>query len=226
MKTSFIGLILLWAIQNVFAQTNQVTFEPDEVYMTNMQNGIMGIEYTNPVVGYDGNRYFNDWTSGELFLANGDRITGLLLCYEEYLDQLLWLRNDFITGVIYKAGVEGFNLFDNSNNVVASFEKKRITLPFENDSADCLLQALVKGEYGFYAFRRVSKMPNALKLEDNTRYYVFNNDQYEMIKLRMRDLLNVSFIDKMKMESIIKSNKIRLIGNEQEFVRAISIYNK
>jgi hypothetical protein len=186
----------------------------------------MGIEYTVPVVGYIGNRYYSDWTYGEIFLTNGDRITGLYLCYEEYLDQLLWLREDFIIGVLCKSGIKGFNLFDNSNNIVASFIKKRIRLPFENDSADCFFQTLVKGEYSFYAFRKVSRVPDALKLEDDTRYYVFNNDQYEMIKLRTRDLLNVSFIDKMRMESIIKSNKIRLRDNEQEFIRAISIYNK
>jgi hypothetical protein len=226
MKTIFIGLILLCALQYVFAQTDQVTFEPDETYMTNMRKGIMGIEYTVPVVIYKGNRYYNDWTYGEIFLTNGDRITGLDLRYEEYLDQLLWQREDFIIGVLCKSGIKGFNLFDNSNNIVASFVKKRIKLPFENDSADCLLQTLVKGEYGFYAFRKVSKVPDALKLVDNTRYYVFYNDQYKMIKLRTHDLLNVSFIDKMRMESIIKSNKIRLRDNEQEFIRAISIYNK
>lgn len=226
MKNIFIGLILLCAIQNVFAQTDQVTFEPDETYMMNMRKGIMGIEYTVPVVGYKGNRYYSNWTCGEIFLTNGERITGLYLRYEEYLDQLLWLREEFRVGVLSKACIKGFNLYDDSNNIVASFIKKRIRLPFENDSADCFFQKLVKGEYSFYAFRKVSRLSDVLKLVDDTRYYVFNNDQYEMIKLRTRDLLNVSFIDKMKMKSIIKSNKIRLRDNEQEFIKAISLYNE
>jgi hypothetical protein len=226
MKNIFIGLIMLCTIQNVFTQTGQVMIEPDETYMMSMRKGIMGIEYTVPVVGYKGNRYYNNWTYGEIIFTNGERITGLYLRYEEYLDQLLWLTEEFRVGVLCKACIKGFSLYDDSNNIIASFIKKRIRLPFENDSADCFLQTLVKGEYSFYAFRKVIKLHDAPKLADDTRYYVFNNDQCEMIKLGTRDLLNVSFIDKMKMRSIIKSNKIRVRDNEEEFIRAISIYNK
>jgi hypothetical protein len=226
MKNIFIGLIMLCAIQNICAQADHVEYEPDEAYMMNMRKGMMGIEYIDPVVGYKGNRYYNNWTYGEILLTNDERITGLSLRYEEYLDQLLWLRGEFRVGVLCKACIKGFNLYDDSNNIIASFIKKRIRLPFENDSADCFFQILVKGEYSFYAFRKVSRLHDAPKLADDTRYYVFNNDQYEMIKLRTHDLLNVSFIDKMKMKSIIKSNEIRLRDNELEFIKAISLYNK
>lgn len=226
MKTTLIGLILFCIVQNAFTQTDQVTIEPDEVYMTTMRNGLMGREYSDPVVGYKGDRFYCNWTKGEIFLTNGERITGLSLRYEGYLDQLLWLREDFKTGVLFKPGIKGFNLFDQSNNIVASFAKIRIKLPFESDSADCLLQVLVNGDYGFYAFRKISKVPDALELENNTKFYVSHNDQYKMIKLRTRDLLKVPFIDKVKMELIIKSNKIRLKDNEQEFIRVITLYNK
>jgi len=227
MKNTFICLIVLCAIQNVFAQTDQLKFEPDESYMMNMRDGMMGIEYIEPVVGYKGDPYFNNWTNGEVFLANGERITGLSLRYEGYLDQLLWLKEDFVTCVLCKACIKGFNLFDDSDNIAASFIiKKGIRLPFENDSADCFFQTLVKGEYSFYAFRRVIRLSDVFELADDTKYYIFNNDhQYEKLKLRTRDLLNVSFIDKTRMKSIIESNKIRLRDNEQEFIRAISIYN-
>ncbi len=227
MKNTFICLIVLCAIQNVFAQADHGKFEPDETYMMNMRKGMMGVEYIDPVVGYKGDPFYNDWTYGEILLTNGEKITGLYLRYEGYLDQLLWLREDFIPCVLCKACIRGFNLVDISNNIAASFIiKKGIRLPFENDSADCFFQTLVYGKYSFYAYRKVGRLRDASKLVDDTRYYIFNNDQYEKTKLRTRDLLNVSFIDKTRMKSIIKSNKIRLRDNEQEFIRAISIYNK
>jgi hypothetical protein len=226
MKNIFSYLIMFCAIQNAFAQADHGKSEPDETYMTNIRKGLMGIEYIDPVAGYKGDSFYNDWTYGEILLTNGEKITGLLLRYEGYLDQLLWLREDFIPCIVCKACINGFNLYDDSNNVLASFTiKKGIRLPLENDSANCFFHTLVEGEYSFYAFRRVGRLPDAFKLVDNTRYYIFNNDRYERIKLNMHDLLSVSFIDKTRMKSIIKTNKIRLRNNEKEFIRAISIYN-
>jgi hypothetical protein len=227
MRNIFLGLIMFFSIQNIFAQTDHVKSEPDETYMLIMRKGMMGVEYTNPVVGYKGDQYFNNWTYGEIFLTNGERITGLLLRYEGYLDQLLWLREDYIPCILCKSCIKGFNLYDDSDNLTASFIIKRgIRLPFENDSADCFFQSLVQGEYSFYALRKVSRLSDLSELVDDTRYFIFKSDQYERIRLRTSDLLNVSFIDKTRMKSIIRSNKIRLRDNEQEFIRAIIIYNR
>ncbi|MBN1599027.1 MAG: hypothetical protein JW894_12100 [Bacteroidales bacterium] len=226
MKNIFICLSILCVTQYGFSQAEHVEDEPYATYMQSKRNGMMGLEYTDPFLNYEGSHYFNDWTYGEIFLKNGEKITGLLLRYEGYTDQLLWLREDYIPCILCKACINGFKLYDDSDNIKASFVvRKGIRLPFENDSADCFLQILAEGQYSFFAFRRVGRLPDVFKLVDNTRYYIFDNDKYEKISLRIRDLLNVSFIDKSKMKSIIKTNKIRLRNNEQEFIRAISIYN-
>ncbi|MFH0841518.1 MAG: hypothetical protein V1903_02740 [Bacteroidota bacterium] len=227
MRNIFPGLILFFSIQNVFAQTDQINSGPDETFMAIMRKGMMGIEYKNPFYNYKGSQFYNDWTSGEIFLTNGEKITGLSLRYEGYLDQLLWLREDQIPCILCKTCINGFNLFDGSGNITASFLiKKGIRLPLESDSADCFFQSLVQGEYSFYALRKVGKLSDLYELTDDTRYFIFKNDQYERIRLRVRDLLNFSSIDKTRMKSIIRSNKIRLRNNEQEFIRAIVIYNR
>jgi hypothetical protein len=225
MKGVLFGVIMFFSFQNVFTQTDQAMNGTDETYMLSIRKGIMGIEYTVPDIGYKGDRYYNNWTYGEIFLTSGERITGLYLRYEQYLDQLLWLKEDFRVGVICKACIKGFNLNNDSDNTVTSFIKKRIKLQLESDSTDCLLQLLVNGEYSFYALRKVSRLPDAPKLADDTEYYIFNNDQYNRIKLYKYDLLGVSFIDKTRMKSIIKTNRITLRNNEKEFIRAISLYN-
>jgi len=225
MKGVFFCMIMLFSFQNGFTQTDQAKDGPDEAYMLNFQKGIMGIEYIVPDISYKGERYYNNWTYGDIFLTSGERITGLFLRYEQYLDQLLWLKDDFRVGVICKACIKGFNLYNDSNNIIASFVKKRIKLELESDSTECLLQLLVNGEYSLYARRKVSRLPDAPKLADDTRYYIFNNDRYERIKLYPHDLLSVSFIDKTRMRSIIKTNRIKLRNDEKEFIRAISLYN-
>jgi hypothetical protein len=225
MKGVLFGVIMFFSFQNVFTQTDQAMNGTDETYMLSIRKGIMGIEYTVPDIGYKGDRYYNNWTYGEIFLTSGERITGLYLRYEQYLDQLLWLKEDFRVGIICKACIKGFNLNNDSDNTVTSFIKKRIKLQLESDSTDCLLQLLVNGEYSFYALRKVSRLPDAPKLADDTEYYIFNNDQYNRIKLYKYDLLGVSFIDKTRMKSIIKTNRITLRNNEKEFIRAISLYN-
>jgi len=226
MKNIFFGLIIFFSFQDVFTQADHVKSEPDEAYMMNIRRGMMGIEYINPFADYKGSQFYNNWTSGEIFLTNGERITGLDLRYEGYLDQLLWLRDDQIPSILCKTCIIGFNLFNDSNNITASFViKKGIRLPFENDSADCFFQSLVQGEYSFYALRKVRRLTDLSELVDDTRYYIFNNDQYEKIRLSIRDLLDVPFIDKKRMKSIIKENKIRLRNNEQEFMRVIGLYN-
>jgi hypothetical protein len=226
MKNIYLCLIVLFIAQEVFCQVDVVNTDPDRIYMTNMRDGLMGVEYADPFSGYDGSHYFNDWAHGEILLVNGERITGLYLRYESYQDQLLFQTKDHVTCIICKECIAGFNLFDIYDNITASFVlKKNIRLPLENDSANCFFQILVEGELCFYALRKVARLSDFSMLIDDTRYFVFNKDQYERIRLRSRDLLNVPFIDRSKIKSILKSNRTSLRNNEQALVRAINMYN-
>ena len=226
MKNIYLCLIVLFIVQEVVCQVDVVNTDPDQIYMTNLRNGLMGVEYTDPFSGYSGSHYFNNWTRGEILLANGEKINGLYLRYESYQDQLLWQRKDHLTCIICKECITGFNLFDINDNITASFVlKKNIKLPLENDSANCFFQTLVKGELCLYALRKVARLSDISMLIDDTRYFIFSKDQYIRIRLRSRDLLNVPFVDRSKMKSILKSNRTGLRNNEQAFVRAISMYN-
>jgi hypothetical protein len=226
MKNIYLCLVVLFIVQSAFCQVDVVNADPDRIYMTNMRNGLMGVEYTDPFSGYNGSHYFNDWTHGEILLANGEIINGLYLRYESYQDQLLWQTKDHIPCIICKECIAGFNLFDIYDNITASFVlKKNIRLPLENDSANCFFQTLVEGELCLYALRKVARLSDFSMLVDDTRYFIFNKDQYIRIRLRSHDLLNVPFIDRSKIKSILKSNRIKLRNDEQALVRAINMYN-
>jgi hypothetical protein len=227
MKTTIPCLLFLCMLQNVVAQSDYTRYRVDDPYMISMRLSIMGVEYSDPVIANKGAQFFNDWANGEIILANGDLITGLRLSYEKYRDQLLFQNEDFISCVICKTCIKAFKLYDDNNNILASFVlKKGITLPLEKDSADCFFQTLVEGEYSFFAFRKASILPDDFKLVDDPRYYIFHNNSYKKIRLKMQDLLNVPFLDKNRMKSIITENGIKLKNNEQQFIKAISLYNQ
>jgi hypothetical protein len=226
MRKIFIILNLIIAAGNIYAQKDLMDISADEAYMNSMRAGVMGMEYINPVPGYKGNQYLGFWTVGEIILTNGERITDLNLRYERYLDELLWLRDDFITGIIYKGSIVGFRLLYPSEYDTAVFIKKRLKLPFTTDSTDCFLQNLEPGTNSLCVYRKVIKIKDTHELTDETRYYIFNHDQVELIRLKRHDLLNVAFIDKMKMKSLLKSNKIALRGNERQFALALKLYNQ
>lgn len=226
MRKIVIILNLIIAAGYTYAQKDLVNINSDEAYMNSMRAGVMGVEYINPVPGYKGNQYLGFWTKGEIILGNGERITDLNLRYERYLDELLWLRDDFIAGIIYKGSIDGFRLLYPTEYDTVIFIKKRIKLPFTADSTDCFLQNLEPGKNYLCVYRKVIKLKDTHELTDETRYYIFNHDQVEWIRLKRHDLLNVAFIDKMKMKSILKSNKIALRGNEWQFARALKLYNQ
>jgi hypothetical protein len=226
MRKIVIILNLIIAAGYTYAQKGMANINADVAYMNSMRAGIMGVEYINPVPGYKGNQYLGFWTKGEIILTNGERITDLNLRYERYLDELLWLRDDFITGIIYKGSINEFRFLYPTEYDTVTFIKKRIRLPFTTDSTDCFLQNLESGTNSLCVYRKMIKLKDTHELTDETRYYIFNHDEAELIKLKRHDLLNVAFIDKMKMKSILKSNKIALSGNEWQFAKALKLYNQ
>ena len=226
MKKIYVYVLVLFVAQESFCQVDSANSTPDANYMTNLRNGLMGVEYHDPFSGYKGSHYFSDWARGEILLANGEKINGLYLRYESFQDQLLWQGEDHNSYIICMECIAGFNLFDTFNNITASFVvKKNIRLPMEDDSADCYFQILAEGELCLYAFRKSARLSDVSMLIDDTRYFLFSNDEYQKIKLRSHDLLNVPFIDRAKMKLVLKSNRSLLKNDEQAFIRLIKMYN-
>jgi len=224
----FALLILITNIYcNSIAQKIDAVYQPDENYISFLRKGLMGLEYKDPLKGFTGNRYFGTWSTGEVFLQNGDIINKILLCYEQYSDELLWIRGkDQKNCIINKDQVKAFNLVDESNNLKAYFVKKRIKLQFDADSTERYLQVLESGRFTLYAFRSVVKAAVEFVLVDNTKYLIYNNGQYTSVNLNRRGLMHIPNIDKDRMKLVIKSNYIKVKGNEPEFVRALKLYNQ
>ena len=228
MKSICFSLLFCLILCDGYSQQSNCAGSSEIDYGNWIQKGLIGFEYKNPVLGYQGGQYFNDWTTGEVMMKNGDLIKDISLRYDKYLDVLLWLRKtDIRTGVIAKDAITDFRLFDgkNQNKILASFTKKKIMLQ-KADSTFVFLQELISGELSLYVYRNVNVISTTdYVLNDNTRYFVgFAGKQYS-ISLRRRSLLKIPVIQKTEMKSVLRSNGIMVINNEQDLISAVNAYN-
>jgi hypothetical protein len=226
MKRSILFLIFSFTLAGVWSQQHNCDCSSAEDYGYRLQQGIMGVEYINPVEGYEGDQYLNEWSYGEVDLADGDMITNIFVRYDRYTDQLLWLRmSDYRKGVLNKEDITGFRLIDAMNHLHASFTKMKIKLPFA-DSTESFLQVMVEGKIGLYIYRNVTTEPVEYKLMDNTRHLIHANGQDYQVTLRRKSLLELPFINKSEMKKVIRRNHVPIKDNEQGLVRAIASYNE
>lgn len=198
-----------------------------EDYENTLRNGLMGFEYRNSAERYKGNQYFNDWAKGDVNLENGDVISNIFLRYDQYMDEVLWLREtDFKTGVLPRGDITGFVIYNAGKLPLAEFVRQRIKLPYKTDSSETFLQVLVKGNLELFAYRKVKQSANDYTLRDDTRYLVFSNGSAYFAGASKRLLFKVPAIDEVKMKAVLKSNKISLDGTEYSLIRVIDLYNK
>jgi hypothetical protein len=221
MKNLFLLFLFIPAFCPVFSQTPA----PGD-YENSQRNGLMGFEYRNAAARYKGNQYFNDWQKGDVNLENGDVISNIYLRYDQYMDEVLWLREtDFKTGVLPRGDIRGFVIYNDRKEIVAEFTQRMVKLPFRSDSAETYLQVLATGNLELLAYRRVKQAANDYTLHDDTRYLVSSGGSLYYVGASKRLLLKVPGIDEVKLKAVLKSNRIRLDGTEYSLVRVINLYN-
>lgn len=224
---------ILWitvAVFNTFtsiAQSENCPCSSDEDYQAFLLNGLTGVEYRNPVTGYEGVQYLRDWAYGDIMLTSGDVIRKAMIRYDCYLDELLWLRiKDYRKAVLNKDDIVAFRLYNDGFYPESFFVKKRIRLPFLSDSAMVFVHELVKGNIEFFAYRNVKVEPVQNRLFNDTKYVIGTTEKDYLISLRRKNLLSMPFIDREKMKKILRQNRIPLRNNEQGMAKAISLYNQ
>lgn len=189
-----------------------------------LQNLLISREYYNPIQYFGRDQYFNTWTSGTIKLINSETIDDIMLMYDMFQDELLWLRQgDFKTGVVNKAIVGGFDIYDTDHQLIGSFIKKKMKI-FGKGLTDVYLQVLAEGTIELYVFRNVSRGEGITI--DHTQYYMEIDSNYYSVPIRRRSLIKTPGIDKEVMRNIIRSNHLSVYENEANFSKAVYLYNK
>ncbi|MBN2482490.1 MAG: hypothetical protein JXB19_12180 [Bacteroidales bacterium] len=200
--------------------------ETDGSYNSYFQNLLISREYNNPIQHFRGEQFFNVWAPGNITMVNGETVSGMLLRYDKYQDQVLWLRQtDFKTGVINKSIVSGFDVYHEDHQLAGSFIRKKINSPGMG-AVDAYLQILTEGPVGFYVFRNVVKAISVSRTVDNNLYYLGIDSNLYPVALRRKSLLRSPGIDKDIMKGIIRSNHLTLYQDEADFTKAVYLYNE
>ena len=228
MKNLLLPILLFVSIYNAYSQQSYCPCSADDDYGVRLQTGLIGYEYYNPVKGYEGDQYFNNWSFGAVLMSSGDIIKNISLRYDKYTDELLWMRqSDFKIGVIPKSAITGFwiSAYQNRREYIASFIKMNIVLPMTGPT-DVYLEVLVSGDVSLYVYRNVNIISTtAYSLNDNTRYILSSAGQQYRVTLSRRNLLAIPTIQKTEMKTILRSNRINVNDSETELIRAIALYN-
>jgi hypothetical protein len=226
MRAALFILVFLIVAADLSGQSPGCDCSSADNYSEMLQQGLIGVEYSNPVKGYGGQQYFNDWMLGEVELMNGDVIRNIILRYDQYSDQLLWLRkSDYRMGIVNKDDVAGFRMLDDKKKETAVFAKKKIILPWI-DSADAYLQVLVSGDLMLYAYRNVNVVTVEYKLTKNTKYIISTEGKDYLVALRRSSLLDLPVIQKSEMKKVLRTQKLAIRDNEWGLLHAIMYYNQ
>jgi len=208
------------------AQQGDCNCSSADAYQKSLQEGLIGVEYSNPVQGYEGEQYLRDWAYGEINLKNGEVISNIILRYDRYMDELLWLRtNDYRKGLLNKSEIAGFRIYKDGAYTEAIFVKKRIRLPYL-DTAEVFVHELVQGKLELFAYRNVKVEPVEFKLFDYTKHVISTSENDYLIRLRRKSLLDLPFIDKTEMKKVLRQNRLAIRNNELGLAMAIRYYNQ
>ena len=219
-------LFLTCLVMNAGAQQYDCNCtEPDNTSGSKADNLLVFREYQNPVHNYRGTQFFNAWSQGYVILNNGEKVNNMMLRYDMFTDELLWLRpNDFVTGIVKKTVIKGFVI--TGDEAGESYFIKRSIRPPGMDTIRSFLQVLAEGDLDFLVYRNVVKAVSESKTVDNTIYYIFTDDRsFTSIRLKRRSLVKFPGIDRERMKNIIKSGKLN-VKNELNFTQAVYLYNQ
>lgn len=227
MKNSIILFAFLLLLLDSNAQQVQYPGSSSEDYSNSLESTLLGFEYNNPVKGYKGEQYFGYWNWGEIELKNGDVIKNIVLRYDKYLDQLLWMRKkDSKIGIVAKDAVASFRLYKDEKRIelLAVFRYKRVSLN-GLDTTKVFLQELADGDPGLYVYRNVKIVSSTeYNLDESPLYFICNVNKIYRVSLRRRSLLKCPAIDKTRMKPIIRAEGFLFNQNEQAMAHVIKSY--
>ncbi len=214
------GMVVLIAAQS---QQNENKCRYCADYNKWMLFNLSGPMYVNPVLGYKGERFFGNWMKGTLYYESGDSIHGADLRYEKYLDEVLFMNDEFKTGILSKQKISEFYLYgDGGENFI--FVKKKIKHFMEADSAFHFLQSLTRGKMELLVLRRAVVGDPGILLNADL-YFVCRGDRYYQISLKRKYLLKLPFVSRKEMKQVLLKDRGINVRNETGMMKAISAYN-
>jgi len=151
---------LLWMSTILHAQTGDSIFTPK----------LMG-EYFVEEARHQGEIFFNnDWAESTILLSSGEKIQGVQLKYQGYLDEVIWLNPaNFNSFIVDRAYISEFWSVDKSNQPV-HFKHLIVNDSTSSHAKDIFVQVAVEGASSLFIQRRVLNIPDTYYTDNNVTY--------------------------------------------------------
>jgi hypothetical protein len=130
---------------------------------------IFALNYT-PKQPYASKQFYNTWTKGAVIFADGKKAHQVMLSYNVWLDELLWINeNSYQIGVIPKESIREFVLWNEKD------EEKEIFRNVKTPGmkwANSFFQVLAEGNYIVYCQYKYAYEPGKRDFEKSEVYYL------------------------------------------------------
>ena len=169
-------------------------------------------------------QFYNNWTRGFITYEEGNRTNDVLISYNGWLDELMWLREkDLQSGVVAKANIAGFTFLWRDNSPDEEFRKVWVSGIV---SGHFFLQVLTEGDYTLYCYRRVMYLVGKQDFVQSYQYYLETNGRLQSFKPNwLRVVLMFPKDERRTIRQIIRSNHLS-VRKEKDLVRFFSILNQ
>ncbi len=214
--------ILLIAIFNfsgyLFAQPQNEISGNNQCDYNRFKPELLAKIFINSMTG-DNIQFYNNWTTGDVVLENGNIVRGEKIRYNMLLDELLWLRkSDYCAGVVYKSTVKEFIFDDKKNNTITRFKKIKL-------KEWTYLQVLTEGKVSLYVKRGINNVNTSLRTMDmENKFYLKKDGDYFIFSLNARSLIKILKEDKSTIRKIIQDAGLN-IRIEEQLIELINRYN-
>jgi hypothetical protein len=163
-----IGLFLItWC--NLFGQPNSAD---DNLAFQQL----IGESYQDQGITNLGIYFIDNWLPGKVILNTDDNVAGIMLRYNSFEDQLIWLSKDNGQIKLDKSNIKAFEL--KSQDTI--FRYKRMFLNPGKDTLSCFLNVCYEGKVQLYVQRKVKQ--NGFYYKRYNKFFTYKLDpQYYLI---------------------------------------------
>lgn len=218
-----ITILQIFILSEIYCQNILCNNCPFEINNKN-KAPVPAIKYYNKLPSKQ-EQFYNDWTPGKIVYKNGKISDSILIRYNSWTDELLWLRiSDYKQGVVIKDLVKEFFFYSKNNTPSMHFfntQKNYRQLP-----VNCYIEALNKGNTQLLCFRKMTYIKGNNLFSNNYQYYLKRDSVIEKVNLNKKSILsNFPVSERDKLKAILKKEKIRP-GNEESIINLIIRYNQ
>jgi len=223
--------ILFLIINTLFiftnAQDNNCHCKYYNVSEETLEDKLTGIQILNEQVKMPDGELYSQWSSGDVILNNGEKITNRTIRYDGLNDQLTFYNlNKKAQLAVEKGTIKGFDIQLFTTNKMLHFTKLKINNLYSPGYEEHFVQILVAGKVSLYASRKLHNLVSSNQLETSYFYILVKEDgsSTQFQNFSRRYIVNL-FPDKENIfRPSLKKQKNR-VRTEEQLIKAIELYN-